>query len=154
MTETTQRKMRRWDLALWGCPFSAAVGAFFGLPWWTVGAACGAVGGIVAGVLWSRWMSRWMRNDRPGLMWMAVGLGVAVGLLATGILHAGLLASQALWHWYPDKMDFSLAPGDPFYWGIFVMVALPCGFLAGILGLICGIFCLLAQRRSKQAPPA
>lgn len=138
----------------WVCLASAGVGSFFGLFWGIGGIACGALGGIVAGVLWSYWMSRRLRGPHAGLLGMAVVMGVAVGLLATVIMHAGLLASQALWQWYPENVDLSFVPGDADYWIVATRIGIPCGLVAGaILGLACGAICLGFQNQEKQVPP-
>lgn len=138
----------------WICLASAGVGGFSGLFWGIGGVACGALGGIVAGVLWSYWMSRLLRGPRAGLLGMAVVMGVAVGLLATIIMHVALLASEALWHWYPENHDFSFVPGEADYWVIATWIGIPCGLVAGaVMGLACGAICVSFPEEKKRVPP-
>jgi hypothetical protein len=115
------------------CVAGGCVGAFFGLFALPFGPLLGAVGGIVAGLLWTRIMLRRARSGfgRGKLVFAGTGWGIVVGLLATAILHGGLIIKYTV---YPQTAWETLSM-NPFV----LLIAAFCAFVGGaITGAICG----------------
>ena len=98
----------------------------------TVGIWSGAGAGLIAAAIWCRSMFRAVaRGARERLMGRGARLGLLVGVLATVLLHAGLIvASLACKLVDVADIPFALAIGLLF------------GLVAGlILGAVCGSMC-------------
>ena len=111
----------------------AVVGAFFGSFEYPLGTALGGVGGVVDGLAWTGIMlSRAQQGHGRGrLLAAGAGWGVAVGLVATFILHGGL----ALWHLALGRASPTDLPGV-----FLVLVGILCAVPVGaITGLLCGL---------------
>jgi hypothetical protein len=112
---------RRGLFRIFVCLAGAGVGAFFGSFEYPLGTVLGAVGGIVAGLLWTWIMLRRARAGWGSAPLVGTGWGIVVGLLATAILHGGLI-------WFGIASD-----------AIVLGVAVVCAIVGGaITGLVCG----------------
>lgn len=138
-------RVHRIILTIVVCAAGTLVGAFFGLlggvPYAgpdikvpLIGHWIGGAAGLLAGIVWCAVMTRMTAGGlRRGVVRAGFWLGIAAGVVATLILHVGLM--MAAGHWT--------------YVGI--GIGLPCGVVAGaVTGLICGaIWAGVASRADR-----
>jgi hypothetical protein len=137
------------------CLFGAAVGALFGSFAYPVGTAFGALGGVLAGILWTRVMVRRARAGcgRRRLISAGTKWGIVVGLIATAVLHGGLIVYWLGRLGTPAGHFESGLDIYPFALVIGVICAVPAG---AITGAICGAFVPegpQAANKAKDPPP-
>ena len=140
-------------LFLFVCVAGVLVGGLFGslAPWlyslldvpqylFTTGIVFGGMSGLLAGVLWCFWFLRKIQSPPPyhSVVGRGTLFGVLVGILATVILHAGLMLAAE--RWAPD----ALASG--------LMFGIPAG---GLLGAVCvgGAWGAFRPRNKGEAGP-
>ncbi len=115
------------------CVAGTCVGAYFGSFEYPTGTVLGAVGGLIAGLLWPWIMLRRARTgfDRGRLVGAGAVWGIVVGLLATAILHGGLIALRVA------QMEGT--SGSVSVHPIIVLIAAGCAGVGGaITGAVCG----------------
>jgi len=118
---------RRGVFRIFVCLAGGGVGAFFGSFEYPLGTVLGALGGVVAGLIWTWIMLRRARAGWGSAPLVGAGWGIVVGLLATAILHGGLI-------WCEIASD-----------AIVLQIAIVCAIVGGaITGFVCG--CMVPVR--------
>ena len=141
MSGTQTNTLRVSLLFLFVCLAGALVGGFFGSlapmlyslesprTLFTGGLVLGGVGGFLAGVLWC--LSVLSRVRETSSYWSVVGRGalngLLVGILATVILHAGLMVVAT--RWMPEALLGGLLFGVP----AGLVVGAFCGMLVWVI---------------------
>jgi hypothetical protein len=121
------------------CLLGAIVGGFFGSFAYPMGTCLGALGGLVAGVLWTRLM---LRRTGPGqsrtrIVGAGVGWGVVVGLVATVILHGGIISYAFVVYGQGTREVHSDSTIEVY--PAILLIAFACAVLGGtITGGLCG----------------
>lgn len=123
-----------YERAIWLLVSAAATGAgaFFGSFMFPVGTFLGAFGGLLAGLVWvNRMRRRVYRGKTAILFFYGIKWGVLAGLLATVILHGGLMLicifKESLQVIFPSV---SLAFRD---YLLLAGIAIPIGFLCALV---------------------
>jgi len=106
----------------------------------TLAVILGTTFSAVAGVAWSVIMVRSARQGADRFVPAGVRWGIALGILATFIMHGGLVL--AILYAAPAKIN----PGVFIYLGIGIFCAVVAGLVLGALG---GWLCELAARRPE-----
>jgi hypothetical protein len=118
------------------CAAGAAVGAFFGSFAYPTGTVLGGAGGVLAGLVWTRVMLRRSKAgySRARLVRAGAGWGIVVGLLATAVLHGGLILHDYASVRTPNRGGYL----DGLY-PLVLVVAAACAVIGGaVTGTLCG----------------